>query len=250
MIVLLSPAKTLDVTSSFPDEATEPRFAREAAGLARAAARLGPARLAELMHISPKLAALNADRFKGFAKAERRPAIRMFAGDVYRGFDAISAEPDVIAFAQGHVRILSGLYGMVRPLDAIRPYRLEMGTRWAPKADRLVDYWQRKVARALLEELAAEGSGTIVNLASREYFAVVGPHLPRKVRLVTPDFRVRTATGLQFQSFTAKIARGALARFICDERISDPTALSSFDRDRWQFDVSGSTEDAPLFVRD
>ena len=250
MLILLSPAKTLDLVSAFPDRASEPRFATEAARLARAAAKLGAPKLAKLMHISPKLAELNAARFKGFAKAEPRPAIRLFDGDVYRGFDAASAEPEVIAYAQDHLRILSGLYGIVRPLDAVRPYRLEMGTRWAPKGDRLVDHWGKKVARALLADLADEGSGTILNLASREYFAVVGPFMSKKVRVIAPDFRVATAKGLQFQSFTAKVARGALARFICDERVADAAGIEAFDRDGWRFDVAGSTPAIPLFVRD
>lgn len=250
MLILLSPAKTLDLASPFPDQPSEPRFAGDAARLARAAAKLGAPKLAELMHISPKLAALNAARFKGFATAEARPAIRLFAGDVYRGFDAASAEPEVIAFAQDHLRILSGLYGILRPLDAVRPYRLEMGTRWAPKGDRLVDHWGRKVAGALLADLADEGSGTILNLASREYFAVVGPYMPKKTRLIAPDFRVATAKGLQFQSFTAKVARGALARFVCDERIAEIAGIEAFDRDGWRFDAAGSTPAIPLFVRD
>ena len=248
MLILLSPAKTLDLVSPFPDAPTAPRFGAEAKRIARAAATLGAPKLAELMHISPALAETNAVRFKQFAKAGERPAIRMFAGDVYRGFDAASAEPEVIDFAQGHVRILSGLYGLLRPRDAIRPYRLEMGTRWAPEADRLVDHWDKKVARALLSDLKAEGSNLILNLASKEYFAVVGPHLPKKVRLVTPDFRVETPKGLQFQSFAAKVARGALARFVCDERIADPAGLAGFDRDGWTLDPASPPE-APLFVR-
>lgn len=249
MLVLLSPAKTLDLASPFAESMTEPRFASEAARLARSAARLRADRLGELMHISPKLAELNATRFKNFAKAGPRPAIRMFAGDVYRGFDAASADENVLAFAQDHVRILSGLYGMVRPMDAIRPYRLEMGAAWAPKADTLVQHWGRKVARALLADLAEEGSNIVVNLASQEYFAVVGPHLPKKVALVTPDFRVRTAAGLKFHSFTAKVARGALARFVCDERLTDPSALGRFDREGWQHDPALPCQ-APLFVRE
>ena len=248
MLILLSPAKTLDLVSPFPDEPSAPRFGAEAKRIARAAAKLGAPRLAELMHISPKLAETNAARFKQFAMAEERPAIRMFAGDVYRGFDAASAEPEVIDFAQGHVRILSGLYGLLRPRDAIRPYRLEMGTRWAPEGDKLVDRWDRKVAKALLADLKTEGSNIILNCASKEYFAVVGPHLPKKVRLVTPDFRVETHKGLQFQSFAAKVARGALARFVCDERIADPAGLAGFDRDGWKLDPASPPE-APLFVR-
>lgn len=250
VIILLSPAKTLDLETPFADQPTEPRFASEAARIARAAAKLGADRLAELMHISPKLAQLNATRFKQFGKADPRPAIRAFAGDVYRGFDAGSADEDVIAFAQDHLRILSGLYGVLRPLDGIRPYRLEMGTRWAPKGERLTDHWGAKVAKAVLADLKDEGSGTILNLASNEYFAAVGPFVPKKrVRVISPDFRVRTASGLQFQSFTAKVARGTMARWVCEERVSDPSSLSGFDMDGWKFDGDASMPEKPLFVR-
>ena len=250
MIILLSPAKTLDLDSPYAERPTEARFAAEANRIARAAAKLGPERLAELMHISPKLAALNAARFKNFAQAAERPAIRAFAGDVYRGFDASSLNEDAIGFAQEHLRILSGLYGVLRPLDAIRPYRLEMGTKWAPKADKLTDHWGTKVMKAVLSDLKQEGSGTILNLASNEYYAAVRPHLPRRgVRVIAADFRVRTAKGMQFQSFTAKVARGTLARWVCEERITDPAALRFFDADGWRFEAEGSTPNKPLYVR-
>jgi len=250
VIILLSPAKTLDFQTPVQGEPTQAKFAKEASRIARAAAKLGPAKLAALMLISPKLAELNAERFRSFARAKERPAIRAFAGDVYRGFDAASAGEDTIAFAQDHLRILSGLYGVLRPLDAIRPYRLEMGTKWAPKGDRLTDHWGTKVARTVLADLRAEGSRTLLNLASNEYFAVVGPHLPRRgVRVIAPDFRVHTANGLQFQSFTAKVARGAMARWVCDERVGDPAALPDFDADGWRFEPEGSTVEMPLFVR-
>ena len=178
MLILLSPAKTLDTDTPFAEVATKPRFATDASRLARAAAKLGPAKLAELMHISASLATLNHHRFKGFAKAEQRPAIRAFAGDVYRGFDVASADDDTLAFAQDHVRILSGLYGALRPLDAMRPYRLEMGTRWAPAGDKLVDYWGARVAKAIAADLRAANLHTgasklVINLASNEYFAVL-----------------------------------------------------------------------------
>lgn len=250
VIILLSPAKTLDFRSPVAEEPTTARFEREAASIARAAARLTPAELSGLMHISDKLADLNAERFRTFRKAEQRPAIRAFAGDVYRGFDAASADEPTVDFAQEHLRILSGLYGVLRPLDAIRPYRLEMGTSWSPSGGKLVDHWGRKVARAVLDDLKADGSGLLMNLASNEYFAVVQPFLPRKgVQLVSPDFRVRTAKGLQFQSFAAKVARGTLARWLCDERVADLAALPGFDRDGWRFDAAGSTAAKPLFVR-
>ncbi len=249
MLILLSPAKTLDFDSAYTDEPTRPRFATDAGRLARAAAKLGAKRLGELMHISDSLSDLNHKRFKFFAKAEQRPAIRAFAGDVYRGFDAASADPDTLAFAQDHLRILSGLYGALRPLDAMRPYRLEMGTRWAPEADKLVDYWGAKVAKALAADLRADGSKLIINLASNEYFAVVKGQLPKAVRVIAPDFRVETPAGLKFHSFTAKVARGAMARWLCDERIADPAALPDFDRDGWVFDRDRSTPDTPLFVK-
>ena len=108
-----------------------------------------------------------------------------------------------------------------------------MGTRWAPAADRLVDHWGPKVAKAIAADLRAEGSKLVVNLASNEYFAVLKGQLPKRVRVIAPDFRVHTAKGLQFQSFTAKVARGAMARWLCDERVADPAALADFDRDGW-----------------
>lgn len=250
MIVLLSPAKTLDFDSPFRDEPTRPKFSAEAGRIARAAAGIGARGLGDLMHISPVLADLNHQRFKRFARAEKRPAIRAFAGDVYRGFDATSADDDTIAYAQDHLRILSGLYGILRPLDSIRPYRLEMGTKWAPKGDRLTDHWGDRVAKVLASDLRADGSKLLINLASNEYFAVVKGQLPKTIRVIAPDFRVRTAKGLQFQSFTAKVARGAMARWLCEERVADPAALPDFDADGWRFHKEGSTPDKPLFVRD
>ncbi len=250
MLILLSPAKTLDFESVATDEPTRPKFAAEAGKIARAATGIGADGLGDLMHISPALAKLNHDRFKRFGRAAKRPAIRAFAGDVYRGFDAASATPDTIAFAQDHVRILSRLYGVLRPLDAIRPYRLEMGTKWAPASGKLTDHWGDKVAKAFAADLRAEGSKLVLNLASNEYFAVLKGKLPKTIRVIAPDFRVATAKGLQFQSFAAKVARGAIARWLCDERIDNPAALPSFDRDGWRFEADGSTPDWPLFVRD
>ena len=249
MLALLSPAKTLDFESVITDEPTRARFATEAGKIARAAAGIGADGLVELMHISLTLAELNHGRFKRFGRAAKRPAIRAFAGDVYRGFDAASADTDTIAFAQDHVRILSGLYGVLRPLDAIRPYRLEMGTKWAPDGGKLTEYWGDKVAKAVAADLRAEGSKLLINLASNEYYAVLKGKLPKNVRVIAPDFRVATAKGLMFQSFPAKVARGAMTRWLCEERVDDPAALLSFDRDGWRFDADGSTPDKPLFVR-
>lgn len=250
MLILLSPAKTLDFASPFTEAGTTARFARDARRLARTAAGLSPQRLARLMHISPKLAALNAERFAAFDEAAERPAIRAFAGDVYRGFDAASASGAAIDFAQQHVRILSGLYGLLRPLDNIRPHRLEMGTRWAPAAEQLLDHWGTRIARALAAELRQQGSKTLVNLASKEYFAAVGLHLSPAIRVVTPEFRVMTDTGPRFHSFAAKVARGAMARFACDNRLAEPAALEAFTGEGWRHDPTGSTSNSLLFIRD
>jgi cytoplasmic iron level regulating protein YaaA (DUF328/UPF0246 family) len=116
-------------------------------------------------------------------------------------------------------------------------------------ADKLVEHWGAKVAKAIAADLRADGSKLVINLASNEYFAVIKGQLAKNVRVIAPDFRVHTPKGLQFQSFTAKVARGSMARWLCDERIDDPAALANFDRDGWRFDAEGSTPDRPLFMR-
>ena len=191
MLAVISPAKTLDYQRPLPPlEVTRPAFAEDAETLARAAARLSAKRLGELMSISPALAKLNAGRFRSFGEQPERPALFAFAGDVYTGLEARSLEEPAITFAQDHLRILSGLYGLLRPLDAIRPYRLEMGTRWAPGRKRdLYAWWQDRVAERLANDLAAIGSDTIVNLASKEYWAAVAGRLPGGVHVIAIDFR-------------------------------------------------------------
>ncbi|RHW16252.1 peroxide stress protein YaaA [Sphingomonas gilva] len=250
MIALLSPAKTLDYAKPLPElQATTPRFESEATLLADAAAGLGVQRLMDLMDISPALASLNAERFGNFPALPVRPALFAFAGDVYTGFDARSAEPEAIDFAQDHVRILSGLYGLLRPLDEIRPYRLEMGTRWAPHTGDLYGFWQDRIARLLAEDAVAEGSRIVIDLASREYWRAVEGKLPEGLRVIRIDFRERAPGGLKFNSFAAKRARGAMARYICEHRLDDPEALKGFDQDGYAFDAAGSEPDMWLFVR-
>ena len=240
MIAVLSPAKTLDYRSGFPDRPTRPRFDTEAASLAKSAANLSQKKLAELMHISPELAKLNADRFRDFPDAPERPAIRAFAGDVYTGLEAKTLDEAAIAFAQDHLRILSGLYGLLRPLDAMKPYRLEMGTRWAPRRKKLTDWWGDRIAAALAEDVAAEGSGTVLNLASQEYWAAVDSQLPSGVRVIGVDFR--EADG-RFISFNAKKARGMMARYLLEHRIEKTEDMRGFDTDGYRF-VAGESDDA------
>ena len=249
MIALLSPAKTLDYDRPLPPtEASVPHFAEEAASLARSASHLGRKRLAELMHISPTLAKLNADRFHAFPDLPERPALFAFAGDVYVGFDVYSLDEAGVAFAQDHLRILSGLYGLLRPLDAIRPYRLEMGTRWAPRRKSLTDWWGDRIAALLREEIAGDAAGAVLNLASQEYFAAVEGRLAG-LRVVDVTFREPGPDGPRFVSFHAKRARGTMARWMCEHHVTDVDAMRGFDGDGYRFDAAASEDDRWVFLR-
>jgi len=249
MIALLSPAKTLDYESALPRlTATKAHFAEEATSLAKSAANLSQKRLSELMHISPRLAKLNADRFRDFADLPERPALFAFAGDVYTGFEAHTLDEAGVAFAQDHVRMLSGLYGLLRPLDAIRPYRLEMGTRWAPRHKSLTDWWDSRIADLLCEQVEQEGSGVVLNLASQEYFAAVKGRL-KDLRVVEVDFREPGPDGPRFVSFNAKRARGMMARWLCEHHITDIEAMRGFDSDGYRFDEEASDPDHWRFAR-
>lgn len=226
MLAVLSPAKTLDLDTAPPHAPTRARFAAEAETLARSAARLTQKRLAELMHISPALAKLNADRFKAFSDAPERPALYTFAGDVYVGLEPRTLDEAAADFANDHLRLLSGLYGLLRPLDGIRPHRLEMGTRWAPRRDRLTDWWGGRIAVALVDDLASEGSGQLLNLASQEYWAAVDGRVPGSIRVIVADFR--EADG-RFVAIHAKKARGMMARWMAEHRVAALDDMRGFD---------------------
>ncbi len=247
MLAIISPAKTLDYKRPLPDlQPSRPRFAEDAERLAAAAGKMSRKKLGALMHISDKLAELNVERFRSFETAPERPALYAFAGDVYAGFEVHSLDEDAVLFAQDHLRILSGLYGLLRPLDAIRPYRLEMGTRWAPRGKDLYGFWKSQIADAL----AADASGeTIVNLASKEYWTAVERHIDPALRVIEIDFREEGPDGLRFNSFAAKRARGMMARYICEHRLEDPEALQGFDSDGYAFDPEHSDEKRWRFRR-
>jgi cytoplasmic iron level regulating protein YaaA (DUF328/UPF0246 family) len=246
MIAVLSPAKTLDLETPPPFPATDARFAAEAATLAKAAAHLTQKRLAELMKISPALAKLNADRFRDFGEAAERPALYTFAGDVYTGLDAATLDEPAVRFAQDHLRLLSGLYGLLRPLDGMRPYRLEMGTRWAPRRDKLTDWWGPRIADALAEDVAEEGSGVVLNLASNEYWEAVAGKLPADLRVVAVDFREADD---RFVSFHAKKARGMMARYLVEHHVADLDGMKAFDTAGYRFDADASDEARWTFRR-
>lgn len=246
MIAVLSPAKTLDLDTPPPFPATPARFAAEAATLARAASHLTQKRLSELMKISPALAKLNADRFRDFDTAEERPALYTFAGDVYTGLDAATLDEPAVRFAQDHLRLLSGLYGLLRPLDGMRPYRLEMGTRWAPRRDRLTDWWGPRIADALAKDVADEGSKVVLNLASNEYWEAVAGKLPADIRVIAVDFR--EADG-RFVSFHAKKARGMMARYLVEHHVADLDGMKAFDTAGYRFDADASDDARWTFRR-
>jgi cytoplasmic iron level regulating protein YaaA (DUF328/UPF0246 family) len=251
MISIISPAKSLDYDSPLPPlDPTRPRFEDDAAALAKGAAKLSAKKLSNLMHISDKLATLNAGRYRTFDAAPERPALFAFAGDVYTGFEVKTLDEPGVAFAQDHLRILSGLYGLLRPLDLIRPYRLEMGTKWAPgRKKNLYDWWGTRVSSLIAEDLQACGSDVIVNLASKEYWHAVETAPPKCARIISIDFREDGPNGLRFNSFGAKRARGMMARWICEHRITRAADLKGFDSDGYRYTSNGSDEASWRFVR-
>ncbi|WP_417608994.1 YaaA family protein [Parasphingorhabdus sp.] len=251
MIAIISPAKSLDFESAIPAvQPSENRFPDETEKLAKAIGNLTVKKLKSIMPVSDNLIALNRQRYSAFFDQPERPAIYAYNGDVYTGFEAGSAGEETMAFAQDHLRILSGLYGLLRPLDPIRPHRLEMGTKWAPRYKKLTDFWKDKIAKALASDLEQIGSETIVNLASNEYWASVKPHLAElPARVIEVDFRKDSPDGPKFISFEAKRARGMIARYICENHLTDPEMLKGFDYDGYRFDAESSTEDSLRFLR-
>ena len=248
MLVVLSPAKKLDM-SEVDTTATDPQFADDAKALAKTARGLTQKDLQKLMGISENLAKLNADRFKAFGTMETKPAALAFAGDTYTGLEATSLDPEEMDYAQDHLRILSGLYGLLRPRDAIEPYRLEMGSRLKTRRGKsLYDYWGDRIAKALNEQAETLGTDTLVNCASQEYFGAVKPDA-LKLRIVTPVFMEEKPDGPKIVSFFAKQARGAMARFILQRRLTDPDSLTDFDTGGYRHRPDLSEPDKPAFVR-
>lgn len=257
MLYLLSPAKTLDYDTRVPApiarKATDPVFLPQAAALVDVLKRKTPAEVAALMDLSDPLAALNAGRYAAWqpqaTAVNSKPAVLAFNGDVYEGLDARSLKTADLTWAQEHLVILSGLYGALRPLDRLQPYRLEMGTALAtPYGKDLYSYWGDTVADYLNQRQADEASPVIVNLASQEYArAALRPTLSaRVVDCVFEDWK-----GGQYKviSFFAKRARGLMARHAITHRIRTPRKLQSFDADGYGYDASASSPDRMVFRR-
>lgn len=267
MLVVISPAKTLDFeTPASTDSFTQPRFLDDSKILIERLRELDPVQLGKLMSISDDLAELNHHRNMNwstpFSRANAKQALLAFRGDVYVGLQADSFAEKDFEFAQKHLRILSGLYGLLRPLDLMQPYRLEMGTALTNvRGKNLYAFWKEKIAAALNDELNSEKtpvltdkSPVLVNLASEEYFKAVHPKT-LAARVVTPIFkeRKRDANGIvtdKVVSFFAKKARGAMSRYIIRNRLSDIAELKHFDDDGYAFNPSLSTIDEWVFIRE
>ena len=255
MLIVLSPAKTLDYASPvLPVATTRPEFAADARRLVTQLKAFDVQGVAELMSLSVPLAELNVGRYRSFRASpgpqHTRAAVLAFDGDVYDGLAARALDAESLAFTQAHVRILSGLYGVLRPLDAMQPYRLEMGTRLRTEQARdLYGYWGPRPARALKRAMKDTGATTLVNLASEEYFGAVDlKALGAKV--IQPVFQERRAKGWQVVSFSAKQARGRMTRFAIDRRITEPQALQAFNLDGYAFDPHASTDAVWYFRRE
>ena len=252
MLIVLSPAKSLDLDTPSPTrEHTLPAFVDRAAQLIGVLRDLSPGQVGDLMHISDQLSTLNVARYASWTPdhSEGYQAVMAFNGDVYAGFDARSLDTAALAFTQRHVRILSGLYGLLRPLDLIHPYRLEMGTRLAnPGGKDLYTFWGEAITRALNAELAQTGSTALVNLASEEYFKSVKPKL-LDVPVITPVFEDWKNGKYKIISFFAKRARGMMARYAVEKGITDAQALKDFDVDGYAFVPEASSERSWVFRR-
>ncbi|BDI04917.1 peroxide stress protein YaaA [Sphaerotilus microaerophilus] len=256
MLLLLSPAKSLDYDTPTDIAATTPKFMAEAAQLIELLRPLTPAHVAGLMDLSDALAQLNVGRYAAWRRratpANSKPALLAFNGDVYDGLDARSLGREDLAWAQEHLVILSGLYGALRPLDALQPYRLEMGTRLAnPRGRDLYAWWGDTISRYLNQRQKGVRSGpvpVVVNLASQEYFKAVDRRA-LKARVVECVFEDWQRDAWRIVSFHAKRARGRMARWAIEQRCSAPEQLSGFDRAGYAWDEAASGPDRLVFRR-
>ena len=250
MIAVISPAKTLDLNPSDFATVTEPQFKKEIKELAGIMKKKSHADLQQLMGIGESIATLNRERFKNFSPdftlENSKPALFTFKGDVYRKMDVENYSEEQLAFAQDHLRILSGLYGLLKPMDLIQPYRLEMGIKLQnKKASDLYGFWQDKITKALDE--AAVG-GTIINLASQEYFKAV--NLKKlKAKVIHITFKEYRDGAYKIIAIFAKQARGAMANYIIENQIDDPEQLKLFDIDQYEYSEQLSSPDEWVFIR-
>jgi hypothetical protein len=252
MLILLSPAKKLDFSErGHAPTATRPALMERTKELSKTTAKLSASEIKSLMHLSDDLADLNRERFKAFDpdSTDGRPAAMAFNGEVYSGLDAPSLSAEDLQWAQQRLRILSGLYGALRPLDTIQPYRLEMGTRLkTPKGGNLYDFWGEDIADLLKSDLKGHPSQTVINLASNEY-SKAAKLKSLGVPVISVDFKEEKDGQLRALMVYAKKARGLMARWIIENRIEDPKTLTEFSEEGYRYDADGSTESTLLFTR-
>ena len=254
MIIVLSPAKTLDYEFESNHDHSVPVFLSQSSKLISNLRTKEPKDIASLMGLSDKLAMLNFDRYQSWSPAKKvssdsKPSMLVFKGDVYQGLQAEDLNNSQMKFAQKHIRILSGLYGILRPLDLMKPYRLEMGTKLeTSEGKNLYEFWGDKVQKNVLNELKDQRSDLLINLASKEYFTVLGK-LPEDINVVTPTFKDYKNGNYKIISFYAKKARGLMARWIIQNKVTNFEDLSGFDVDGYKYSKAESSATVPVFLR-
>ncbi|MDE1515137.1 MULTISPECIES: peroxide stress protein YaaA [Vibrio] len=255
MLIVVSPAKTLDYASPVASSTfTQPELVSHAAALVEICRTLSPSEIAALMSVSDKIAGLNVARFaewsETFSLDNARQAIFAFKGDVYTGLDAQTLSASDLDYAQQHLRMLSGLYGVLRPFDLMQPYRLEMGTKLAnSRGTNLYHYWGDIITEQLNQALHAQGDRLLVNLASNEYFKAVNPQR-LNAQIVTPIFKDAKQGQYKIISFFAKKARGMMARYIIEHRIDSIEGLQAFNSAGYYFVAEESTPTELVFKRE
>ena len=254
MLVVVSPAKKLMMDQAEGPAAdmavTEPQFSSRADELAAVARKLTTDELQGLMSISENLAVLNAERFAAFGRQDKKPAALAFAGDTYQGLEAQTLEAHELSYAQDHLRILSGLYGVLRPMDAIEAYRLEMGSKLqTDKGKSLYEYWGADIAAALMAQITATKAEAIVNCASQEYFGAVDTR-KLTVPVVTPVFKEVKEGQAKIVSFFAKKARGAMARYMVQNQVKTMAALKDFAVGGYRYEADLSDATSLVFLRE
>ena len=255
MLIVLSPAKTLDYSIDPKSNHTAPQFLSQSSKLIKTLKEKEPKDIASLMGLSDKLATLNFDRYQSWKASkvvsnDTKPSMLVFKGDVYQGLDAKNFNSNQLKFAQKHLRILSGLYGILRPMDVIKPYRLEMGTKLqTPKGKNLYEFWGSSIQDNVLDDLNSQKSDLLINLASNEYFSVLGK-MPDYVNVISPVFKDYKNGKHKIISFYAKRARGLMAKWIIQQKIKDFEKLSDFNLDGYYYSEKESTLTEPVFLRD
>ena len=255
MLIVLSPAKTLDYSIDPKSNHTAPQFLSQSSKLIKTLKEKEPKDIASLMGLSDKLATLNFDRYQSWKASKvvsnnTKPSMLVFKGDVYQGLDAENFNSNQLKFAQKHLRILSGLYGILRPMDVIKPYRLEMGTKLqTPKGKNLYEFWGNAIQENVLDDLGSQKSDLLINLASKEYFSVLGK-MPEYVNVISPVFKDYKNGKHKIISFYAKRARGLMAKWIIQQKVKDFEKLSDFNLDGYYYSEKESTSTEPVFLRD